>query len=82
MPDRSRKHPWDANQLAKFVVDVATGTRDDGPIAPEQQGKNPAAVAFGGFKGGKARAERLEPKERSKIARLAAAVRWRKDGHD
>jgi hypothetical protein len=39
-----------------------------------------AAVALGrlgGLKGGKARAEKLTPKERSKIARKAAHVRWK-----
>ena len=42
MPERSRKRPRDANQLAKFIVDVASGERAD---APEQPGKNPAAVS-------------------------------------
>ncbi|MBS0587510.1 MAG: histone H1 [Proteobacteria bacterium] len=32
----------------------------------------------GGLKGGKARAERLTPQERSEIARKAAAARWSK----
>jgi hypothetical protein len=41
--------------------------------------KNPAAVALGrlgGLKGGKARAAKLSPKQRSQIAKKAAAVRW------
>jgi hypothetical protein len=44
--------------------------------------KNPAAVALGrlgGLKGGKARAQKLTPKQRSTIARKAAGARWRKD---
>jgi hypothetical protein len=86
MPDRSRKRPRDPNQLAKFIVDAATGTGEDASSTPEQRAKNPAAVALGrlgGLKGGKARAERMQPKERSKIARLAAETRWRKKhGHD
>jgi hypothetical protein len=44
--------------------------------------KNPAAVALGrlgGLKGGKARAQKLTPKQRSAIARRAAAARWQKD---
>jgi hypothetical protein len=44
--------------------------------------KNPAAVALGrlgGLKGGKARARKLTPKQRSAIARRAAAARWQKD---
>jgi hypothetical protein len=43
--------------------------------------KNPAAVALGklgGRKGGKARAEKLTPEQRSEIARKAANARWAK----
>ena len=47
------------------------------------QGKNPAAVALGrrgGLKGGKARAAKLTPAQRSEIARLAANSRWSEKG--
>ncbi len=43
--------------------------------------KNSHAVALGrlgGLKGGKARAEALSPEERSKIAKEAAKIRWKK----
>lgn len=43
-------------------------------------GKDPAAVALGrkgGLKGGKARAEKLTPEQRSEIAKRAASARWR-----
>ena len=43
--------------------------------------KNPHAVALGrmgGVKGGKARAARLTPEERSASARKAALARWAK----
>ena len=43
--------------------------------------KNPAAVALGKLgasKGGKARAEKLTPEQRSEIARNAAKARWAK----
>jgi hypothetical protein len=76
MPDRSRKRPRDPNQLAKLVVDIATGDADD---VPGDAGKNPAAVALGrkgGLKGGKARAEKMTAKERSEAARKAATARW------
>jgi len=46
-----------------------------------QQKKNPAAVALaklGASKGGKARAKKLSPDERSRIAKLAARKRWQK----
>jgi hypothetical protein len=44
--------------------------------------KNPAAVALnklGASKGGKARAEKLSARERSRIAKLAAQARWNKE---
>ena len=43
-------------------------------------GKDPAAVALGrkgGLKGGKARAQKLTPEQRSEIAKRAARARWR-----
>jgi len=58
---------------AKSVVDIATGSAS--------REKNPAAVALGklgGLKGGKARAEKLTPEERSEIAKKAAKIRWDK----
>ena len=76
MPDRSRKRPRDPNQLAKLVVDIATGEAEDAPSADE---RNPAAVELGrkgGLKGGKARAEKMTPKQRSEAAKRAAAGRW------
>lgn len=73
------KRPRDPNQLAKMIVDIATGdAQDQDPDA----GKNPHAVALGrlgGLKGGKARAEGMSAKKRSKIAQKAAIVRWKKD---
>ena len=77
MPKRSSKRPRDTNQLAKLIVDIATG---DIPVSHED-GKDPAAVALGrkgGLKGGKARAQSLSPKKRSEIAKKAAAARWRR----
>lgn len=77
MPTRSsKKRPRDINERAKLIVDIATGEVEDKPI---DEGKNPAAVALGrlgGQKGGKARAAKLTPKERSEIARNAARKRW------
>ena len=42
---------------------------------PEDDGKDPAAKAMGA-KGGKARAAKLTPEQRSDIAKKAAAKRW------
>ncbi len=78
MPDRSRKRPTDTNQLGKLVVDLATGEASE---PDPTEGKNPAAVELGrrgGLKGGKARAAKMTPEERSEAARKAAAARWAK----
>lgn len=72
----NRKRPRDVNELARQLVDEATG---DAPKFDPDEGKDPAAVALGrkgGLKGGKARAEKLTPEERSSAARHAAQKRW------
>jgi hypothetical protein len=76
MPDRSSKRPRDPNQLAKLVVDIATGEVED-TIADD--GRNPAAVELGrkgGLKGGRARAKKMTAEERTASARQAAQARW------
>lgn len=89
MPNHSSKEPKrprDINQLAKFVVDLATGEphrlpgpeQEASPI-PQDREKDPAAVSLGrrgGLKGGKARAEKMTKKELSESARNAANARW------
>jgi len=74
MLERSSKErpPKDINVLAVRIVEGAT---------IELEGKNLAAVVLGrlgGRKGGKARARKLTPEQRSEIARKAAQVRWGK----
>jgi hypothetical protein len=82
MPERSRKkRPADLNRLAASIVADATSEESE---PDPHKGKNPAAVELGrqgGLKGGRARAEKLTPEQRSEIARKAAAARWgtRKD---
>lgn len=74
---RNPKRPRDPNQLAKLIVDIATGAVKE----PKEKKKNPAAVALGrlgGKVGGKARAESLSPKRRKEIAKEAAKKRWAK----
>ncbi|MEM7196675.1 MAG: histone H1 [Pseudomonadota bacterium] len=76
---KTPKRPRDTNQLAKMIVDLATGEAEE--FKPKDDGKDPAAVALGrkgGKKGGKARAEKLTPEQRSEIARKAAKARWSK----
>ena len=82
MPTRSSKPAprgkLDLNQLAKRILDEATG---EAPKTEPPPVKNAAAVALGklgGKKGGAARAAKLTPEERSAIARKAAAGRWKK----
>ena len=72
-PKRTR----DPNQLAKMVVDIATGQVVDKSPTPEEQGKNPAAASLG-QRGGKARANALTADQRSAIARKGASRRWAK----
>lgn len=84
-PPKKPKRPRDANELAKRIVDEATGqTNDDVPTQADHV-KDPAAVSLGrrgGLKGGRARAERLDASQKSSIARLAAQARWGKRGGD
>ena len=70
MPKRSSK--LDLSQLAKSIVDQATG---EATPEPALTGKK-ADSRKGGLKGGKARAIKLTPEERSEIAKKAAAKRW------
>jgi len=73
------KRPRDTNQLAKFIVDLATGDAADS--SPADDGKDPAAVALGrngGLRGGKARAQSMTAKRRAEIAKKAAKSRWAK----
>jgi hypothetical protein len=70
------KRPRDPNQLAKSIIDIATGQQpspvDDRDPAASELGR------LGGLKGGKARAEKLSANERSAIAKKGAAARWKK----
>lgn len=71
-----RKRPRDPAQLAKLIVDIATGQIEDRPPTPEERGKDPSAAALG-RKGGAARAARMTPERRREIAKRAAKKRWR-----
>jgi len=81
MQRRSSKER-DFTIVARGVVEKAIGEHLNGtPLEDPDAGKNPAAVALGrlgGRKGGKARAQKLTAKERSRIAKKAAKARWGK----
>jgi S-ribosylhomocysteine lyase LuxS involved in autoinducer biosynthesis len=61
------KRPRDANQLAKSIVDLATGQAED-KVPMESKRK-----------GGNARAKALTATQRSEIASIAAQARWKKE---
>lgn len=68
------KRPRDVSQLAKMIVDIASG---EAPTAPSVAAK-PNMKHVGGEKGGRARADALAPEDRTDIARAAAMARWKK----
>lgn len=73
MTDKKPKRPRDPNQLAKLMVDLATGDASD----PLETALTKRATKAGKA-GGPARAKTLTPEQRSEIARIAAAARWKK----
>jgi hypothetical protein len=76
---QGQKRPADVIGNAVHVMRIATGEAKES--APEDEGKNPAAVALGrkgGLKGGKARWAKLTPEQRSEAANLAAQARWKR----
>jgi hypothetical protein len=71
------KRPRDPNQLAKLIVDIATGEAED-TISEAKRRPEQSPRRAGGVKGGSARARSLTPATRSQIARKAARTRWDK----
>ncbi|HEX4730491.1 MAG TPA: hypothetical protein VH299_04445 [Solirubrobacterales bacterium] len=69
---KQSKKPADLNRLAAAIVGDAT---DETP--QEAESGQVRAGRAGGLKGGKSRAEKLTPEQRSEIARKAAEARWR-----
>jgi hypothetical protein len=69
MTTKHPKRPRDPAQLAKRIVDIATGEVED--REPMKLTKKQAGVI-----GGKKRAIDLSPKRRSEIASKAARKRW------
>lgn len=79
------KRPHDVNALAAELVAEATSEADPEADAATDPAtgdeRDPAAVALGrrgGEKGGKARAAKMTPDERSEAARRAVQARWQK----
>jgi hypothetical protein len=72
---KGEKRPADVIGNAVHVMRIATGEIEDKVPSPEDEGKNPAAVALGRM-GGKARAKGMSAKKRKEIAQKAARARW------
>ena len=70
------KRPRDPNQLAKLIVDIATGDAEDSVSEAKRKSSNRRRI--GGLKGGKSRAATLTPEQRHDIAKVAARARWKK----
>jgi hypothetical protein len=69
---KGEKRPADVIGTAIMVAKIATGEIVDNiPTGKEDASKD-------GKKGGKARAKKLTPAQRSEIARIAALARWKK----
>ena len=68
---KCEKRPADVIGAAVKVMQIATGEIEE----TTDDGKNKAAVELG-RKGGKARAAKMTPEQRSEIARKAATKRW------
>lgn len=75
----------DPSKFARSVLDQIIAKYDpesDPDKAAEPKGKNEKAQAagkLGGLKGGKARAAKLSPAKRKKIASKGAKARWGSD---
>ena len=84
MTERSskrKKRDHDFSVIAHRVVQEATGQAEPQQVEPEltPEERHAAAVGLGrlgGKKGGPARAKKLSKKQRSEIAKKAAAKRW------
>lgn len=78
MPKKPSKLRPDTAEIAYRTMLEATGQSPKTP-PPGQREKNPDAVARGskgGKKGGKARADKLTPEQRSATAKKASQARW------
>jgi hypothetical protein len=73
--------PRDPNQLAKLIVDIATGEAED---TVSEAKRHPGSVRgrAGGLIGGESRAKSLTADQRRKIAVKAARARWKTEKAD
>ena len=69
---KAPQRPRDPNQLAKRIVDLATGE-----VAPDPEADALTPAQELGKLGGAARARKLTAEQRVQIARQGAAKRWK-----
>jgi hypothetical protein len=79
---RAPKRPDPASFAFGIMQHVIESTGDEleKPIRPQDESKDPAAVALGrkgGLKGGPARAASMTKKQRTEAAKKAARARWK-----
>ena len=67
---QGQKRPADVIGMSVKVMRIATGEEEEEPDSAR------SAAAELGSRGGKARAAKLSPTQRRRIAKAAAAVRW------
>jgi undecaprenyl pyrophosphate synthase len=72
---KKQEHDFAVNAFR--VMQEATGQTENEPAKEDSNIDFKALGRKGGLKGGKARAEKLTPEQRSEIAKKAAASRWR-----
>jgi hypothetical protein len=70
---KTPKRARDPNQLARQIIDIATGNVEEPELSATEKRASKA-----GSKGGPARAKALTPAQRSEIASVAANARWKK----
>lgn len=71
---KKKEHDFAVNAFRVFQEAIGESEEES---KPEQDMK--ALGRKGGLKGGKARAEKLTPEQRSEIARKAAQARWNRN---
>ena len=73
MAAKVSKRPRDPNQLAKLMIDIASGDVEEAEKSATEKRASKAGLA-----GGPARAASMTPEQRSEIAKIAASARWKK----